>query len=135
MFLITIQSALLHKVMLRKHFSNKMEGFFSPSFSLPSHNGVRCRHAVPKPVFHFCLPICQVFRGGNLGWRSLKAVACPCKSAIWTDKDWDHRAAGCRSAPSRQIANNVRVVPPTFRWCTVFSNTLVLRLISISAII
>lgn len=95
---------------------------------------MRCRHVVPKPDFHFCLPICQVFRGGNLGWCSLKAVACPHKSPIWIVKDWDRRAAGCRSAPGRQIANNVRVVPRTFRWCSVFSSTLVLRLVSISSI-
>lgn len=74
-------SVLLHKVMLRKHFSTKTEILFP---SLPSHKGVRCRHAVPKLVLRFC-PSIHVPYTYILGCPSQgRPSACSCESLVWT---------------------------------------------------
>lgn len=73
-------SVLLHEVMLRKHFSTKIEILFP---SLPSHKGVRCRHAVPKLVLCFCSSY-TFSEEGTLGVpASKRPSACSCGFLVW----------------------------------------------------
>lgn len=100
-------SVLLHKVMLRKHFSTKTEILFP---SLPSHKGVRCRHVVPKLVLRFC-PSIHVPYTYFLGCPNLKETF---SLLVWVpgldSQLWDLRTAGCTSAPCREIAGSIAAV-------------------------